>query len=105
MFLNKARYKKTQDKLTTQFNIKPTPFIKNLKVKIEVTNSAYEAFITIPFNMEKTEVDLFKIIAFPQYKDDKTYFPIVEHTIFAQPTTNQNEFTPISQNRLMCIYG
>ena len=62
MFVNKERYKKTQNRLLNEFNIRPTPHIRNLKVKLEVSSNAYEAFLTIPFNLEDTKVDLFLVI-------------------------------------------
>ena len=69
-----------------------------IQVSTLVTNIAYEIFLTIPIDFDKTKAKIFQIIPFPIYKGNSSYLPILSHEFFTASAKTGGEFTTIKSN-------
>ena len=62
MFLTDEQYDETQTSIRDKYNVNPARHLTNLKISTLVTDIAYEVFLTIPIEFEKTRSHIFQII-------------------------------------------
>ena len=100
IFLSQKQYDETKTSIRDKYLVNPAESVKDLKIKTLVTNIAYEVFLTIPIEFEKTKSYIYQLIPFPVYEGNSSYLPILTHEFFAASAKTGGKFTPIAPNEL-----
>ena len=91
IFLSQKQYDETKTSIRDKYLVNPAESVKDLKIKTLVTNIAYEVFLTIPIEFEKTKSYIYQLIPFPVYEGNSSYLPILTHEFFAASSKNRRQ--------------